>query len=306
MYNVDKKLEYEEYCHKNGDTRSFKYFEYLFDYCEEFEIEFGKDVSEFTSEEISKMYSDDKKFKTLNVLIVKNSQYNRYANWATDGNSSFAEYTRDVLRRFVNIEDRNKKIVTREDVLEVVDSFINYSDQLLVLGIFEGLKGNNFRDLLNIKIQNVNFTINTVDIESRLDGFVHISDKLAGIIKKCMSERGYTNTLGFEYAYEPSDYIYKYRSLNDDIRTLDPDDASHKLRTHYNYVTKDTKLKDISVVDLQESGKIWFMWCAAEYNGVTPLDFAIERSTAPLVRNQFGMSFYRKGLFLKKYRDFLE
>ena len=304
MFNEKRKYQYADHCITNGDTRSIRYYEVMFEYCEEFEYEFGKDLCEFSDSEIAEMYGSHHKFRTLNILIVKQSQYRRYADWANE-NNCFRNFKREDLVQFVNIEDRDKRIITRDELMGVVNSMINCMDKLLILSIFEGLKGRNFQDLLGITIHDVNFERSFVVVKSR-KGIVEISRELNDIIRKCLLENIYVDSAGHEFVYENSEYVYKYRSLIDDIRSVDPDDASHKLRVHYAWINADTRLRDISVVDLQESGKIWYICSSAEEEGITPLEYLDKRSTSKELCRQFGMNFYRKGLFLKKYRDFLE
>ena len=305
MYNKEKKMQYAKYCRENGDTRNDKYFEYMFNYCEEFEIRFGKDVSEFELAEILEMYSEPHKFKTLNTLIVKHSQYSRYAAWANKDNN-YKHITRRTLTHFVNTENRDKHIVLRQDVLSVVEKIPNCMDQFLILGIFEGLKSRNFEDLLNLKIEDVDLKNRYVLIRNRPDKFVPISNELASIINKCETEREFVNADGRTFIYDHDDYVYKYRGTIDDIRKLEPTDRSHKIRVHYIYITKGTRLEDISTVDLQESGKIWFVNEMARIEGVTGLQFMDDSKTNKQLVNQYGISFFRKGLFIRKYRDYLE
>lgn len=305
MYNEKRKIEYSNYCRSNGDTRDERFFINVFNYCEEFENRFGKDLSDFTKEEIAEMYSDTKRFRTLNILIVKHSQYSRYADW-TNPNNEFHFYDRDDLVKFITIEDRNSRIVTREEFMEVVYSMINSMDQLLLMSIFEGIKGKDFQDLLNLKTQDVNLKGGFAIISTRERGIVSLSNELVEIIKKCLDEKVFTNASGVEYAYDKKDYVYSYRGLGEDIRKLKSDDASHKLRVHYKYIVKDSAIKRLSVVDLQESGKIWFVKDQAAQERMTPLEFVELPSTVSKLRNQFGMNFYRKSLFLNKYRDFLK
>ena len=272
----------------------------MFGYCEEFEIEFGKDVSEFSKKEIETMYGSHKKFKTFNTLIVKHSQYSRYARWFNK-NNKYNLIKRDDLTAFVNVEYRNERIVLREDVLRVVDSMINYMDKLLILGIFEGLKGNRFEDFINIRIHDVDFKTHTIHIGSRPMKYIKISKELADIIDRCRTEKVFTSVSGYERYYDNSDYIYKYntKKSDDDIRNAESIELSHKIRTHYAYAMTNTIIDNVSIVDLQESGKIWFVNQQADEDGCTPLEWACSKKAPQIICNQYGMKFYRKSLFVK-------
>ena len=155
MYNENIKQRYIEY-KTNLTIIPNGYLERLFDKTKQFEIELNKDVCNFTYYEIMNMYKtwNENSYETLQVT---NSHLSLYTQWCieqslvADAQNHFLEFSKDIFMSCVNNIINDKKIVTREQVLSWFKDLNNVSDRFMFLALFEGIKGEQYKELTNLK-----------------------------------------------------------------------------------------------------------------------------------------------------------
>ena len=159
IYNKELKARYIQEKNENATLPS-NYLECQFNKVGKFENELNKDVHDFTIYEIIEYY------KTLNVsslevLAVLNSHLSLYTQWClqqsivVDNQNHFLEISLDQLKGCLNKVLIDKKIVNRQQVVEYCESIPNPKDQVVILGLFEGIKGKDFADFVNLRPEDV-------------------------------------------------------------------------------------------------------------------------------------------------------
>lgn len=215
MYNEEIKKRYIE--DKTAIATVDKFFlPNLFKKSESFEDELGKDLCNFTTSEIENMYKT-LDYKSFDSIVVNNSMYSMYVNWClnqgmiVDSQNHFLEFDKRRLASLVNKMMQNIQIVTRETVLKWCLEFPNPSDCFLVLGAFEGVKGKNYCDFVNLKMQDINLKDNTIKLYSR-DKPLIFSKQLCnyGIESAMESEyRSVSGEMKHNVEFIPSDKVIK-------------------------------------------------------------------------------------------------
>lgn len=116
---------------------------------EPFEIEFGKDASDFTKDEIIDMFARFKA-KSINSLLnycVILKHYSRFVKNEVGSNAYELIEKADV----VGLIDKDAKILlTREDLDDVEEQLLNWVDKAIVELLWEGIAGPSMNDIFSV------------------------------------------------------------------------------------------------------------------------------------------------------------
>lgn len=258
MFNQELK---ERYIQEKSDTVTLpsNYLECQFNKVEKTEIELGKDVCEFTAYEIIEYY------KTLNIsslesLAVMNSHFSMYTQWCLQSNivrdnqNHFLEIDLEQIKKCINKIVFKKKIVSREQIVNWCDQLPNPKDQLVLLGLFEGMKGKDFSDFVNLRPQDIH--------GNRLKLFdgreLVVSNKLLKYIKESIKETIYYSSSGGQTKVMP--LVDKGYVIKSYPNTKEGTSNFAKGRIIYNSISR--SLNYVGVLDYMsansifESGKI--------------------------------------------------
>ena len=184
MYNTEIKKRY--IVEKESTTNvPGGYLSKLFIKTSTYEIRLQKDISCFTVHEIIDFY------KTLNIaspssLVVINSHLNLYTDWCLKQNivqdyqNHFYEINHDMLQACINTVALDRSVLSREELYKLLDELLNPSDAFIMLALFEGIRGETFCELVNLKMSD--FNGNTVKLCTGRE--LTISDKLVELAEK--------------------------------------------------------------------------------------------------------------------------
>lgn len=157
MYNQELKERYRKE-KESYTTVSAYYFSSLFKRTEPFEEQLDKDASNFTTYEIINMYKT-LAIMSLDTIATMNSNLSMYTQWCIQENlvndyqNHYLEITRDMMASFVNKLAMDKKVVSREQVLDWCQQLPNPSDSFCLLGLFEGIRGGGYLELALAKME---------------------------------------------------------------------------------------------------------------------------------------------------------
>lgn len=305
MYNEELKRRYIK--EKNeAATLPSNYLECQFNKLGKFETELNKDAHDFTVYEIIEYY------KTLNVsslevIAVLNSQLSQYAqfclqeNLVKDNQNHYLEISLEQMKLCLNKVLIDRKIVSRDQVVEWSQQLPNPKDQLIMLGLFEGLKGKDFADLVNLRPEDVNG--NKLKL---IDGReIIVSDMLIKYIEESIAEQVYYSSSGSQTKTMPlmdRGYVIKnYPNIKEGTSDF------AKGRVIYNSIAR--SLKYVGVLDFMtansicESGKIWMIKQRSKEIGISTKDYVYSTYIRE-VEYQFGCKIV-KSVFWLKYEDHL-
>lgn len=189
MFNTNIKLDYIKLKMKNTSL-PINYLEREFERVGEYEELLNKDLCNFTIQEIINYY----KMRTtsyIDVLASLNSQFKLYTNWCllnnyvSDNQNHYTEINKDILYECINIKKLSRNILTKKDITKLINSVINYRDKFIILAIFEGIKGKNFCEIINLKLDDIDeknmtaklCTGRTVNVSKELIEYAQLSAK---------------------------------------------------------------------------------------------------------------------------------
>lgn len=195
---------------------------------------YGKDLYDFTEKEI-KDFLHDLNVNSLNALTPYLAYIKKYLNYAQDKKvsiqnvSSAINIKRKDLRELVNYAGEYEKYMTKEELRESLNQINkngspiikNEQEKVIFVLLFNGVKGKDSEDLINLKISHFKFYERTISLD---DKKIYLEEWEAEVIQNAINEENFISEDGFEYSYEPSDYILKAvtkKSKKEDILSKD-------------------------------------------------------------------------------------
>lgn len=211
IYNYNQKIQYLEGIKEsidNAEDNSNTRYNILiskFKAIKFYEEHLDKDCCDFTLQEIVTMYSILNAV-SVNSLKNTNSLFNSYTAWCMKNKAvktnqnHYEEIDVDMLRNCLGRTKLRNKLYTKKELYEALDEIEEINHQVIILGLFEGLKDNKLDSLLNATINDVDFDNNRFRMK---DGrWLDISYKLAELMQDSYNQNSDAN-------YKPSEYILK-------------------------------------------------------------------------------------------------
>ena len=222
-------------------------------------------------------------------------------NLVLDCQNHFAEIPSSSLINYINALALKKSIITRKTLYELIDNIINPSDAFIMLALFEGIEGENYCELVNLKMSD--FNGNKVKLCTGRE--LTISSKLVALAEESNIEMEYCSL-----AKER-----KFPFLNEDLiiknypncRLDDPYNKGRRIygrvKRNFTEIGIDKYMKPKSLVD---SGKIDYINTRSKELGITAREFIYTPEYAEEVRYRFGYDLQRlRKSFVEKYGDYL-
>ena len=304
MYNEELKRRYIEE-KTESSTLPSNYLECQFNKIGVYEKELNKDVHDFTVYEIIEYYKM-LSVASLEVLAVLNSHLSLYTQWCLgqsivkDNQNHYEEIELETMKRCLNKVLVEKKIVSREQVLAWTASLPNPKDQVVLLGLFEGMKGKDFCDFVNLKPSDINE--NQLVLNNRN---IDVSDELLKYIEDSIRVETYYSCSGGEIKTMPlvdRGHVIKYYP-----NTKENTSAFQKGRVIYNGVAR--SLSYVGVLDYMsansifESGKIHMIKERSKQLGISAKEYVYSEYIKE-VEYRFNCKIVRSNFWLK-YEDYL-
>lgn len=194
----------------------------LFRKTEYFENMLETDCSNFTEEDIQKMYTWFKA-KSIYVLLGYNTILKAYTNWIiAKGEASLNSYSSyDIKKLIPCVPDDATSIISRDELDYMESRLLNSSDRAIVECLWEGLAGRSMRDIVDIKKSDINFQTKELHLQSGKS--VILTDKLFNFLLQAFDENIYAcyGTTGRKKRVYGTDCLYKER---DNAHAMDSDD----------------------------------------------------------------------------------
>ena len=277
----------------------------LFRKVEPYEQKLNKDCSEFSKEDILKMYKEFEA-RSHNVLLNYNVILKAYCAWKRHyhGLSNDVAYeiiTTEMARDL--IPDDAKRVLSREEVIEIEDQLYNWTDKAIVEALFEGLSGNSMRDLTGVEL-------NMIDKEAKQlalpDGRVFdLTNRLCDLLIRACAEDEYMcygDTLRVKKLIG-KDKIYKER---DNAHAADSDDkvfrwVYRKLMSFRKFVGID----GLTMKNLQTAGMTHYLKLGMENSGLGLKEFLLTENGQKLMDKYNYFSEYRVDNVIARYKQFV-
>lgn len=196
MYNEERKLQYIS--EKTDGAVVSSNLGDAFVKSEQREIEYGRDICEWTSEEILDFYRYYGS-RSIQTLVMLHNLLTSYASWCgingliSDNQNHFLEIKTDALCKCVDVNAVNNIIMTRDELLETIHQFLNMSDRYVFLGLFEGIPLN---AIGAVRLDDLNKNVLTLpdgstrELSNELVNIMHLADEEESYMSMAEKRKG--------------------------------------------------------------------------------------------------------------------
>lgn len=164
---------------------------------DEIETIYNKQLQYITKEELLG-YWKGRKPTSLIFLVQQKNLISTYIEWIrkdnTDIKNEIKEITLEELDKTLDKDMIAKTTFTRKELLELISKLNNDSDKFICLALFEGIKGEHYRDLFYFNIKDVD---KNLVVALRSGRKLQISRKLYIYAQKSLEETRRTIDTGF-------------------------------------------------------------------------------------------------------------
>lgn len=268
-----------------------------------YEYELNKDCSEFTEEEILKMYKEFSA-RSYNVLLNYNVILKAYCAWkkyyhGLENDIAYEGITTDMVRLL--IPNDAKVMLSREEVTEIEDQLYNWSDKAIVELLFEGVAGKNMEDIYAVSEECIKGDLLVVNGKE-----FPLTDRLKELLPKAFEEieiMSYGETMRLA-AVTGKGRLYKARF---NAIGIDTDDA--KFRYFYRKIQLFRGYLDIpglTMKNIAASGLWHYLNCGMKEMTLDLRGFLrTEQGKEIAIRYGFSEDYYIENIYTK-YEQYLK
>lgn len=265
LYNADQKERYLSEVKDNYAADVIINIRSVFNRTGPYEEALGKDICNFSREEISNVYSL-LMYSSKYVYSSVNSRLKAYVEWClsqmlvNDGCNHFQEFTLLDFERYINRRVMANKYVSKAVYRRFLDEIPNPRDKFLVMCLYEFGKSPNFEDIFGMKIGDIDKEKGVINLRS--GRVVKVSKELIDTAVEANNDPRYLMPGREVYRHLlDSPYIFKRaKTSGDEIENVDNNNQNVKFvaRLIKNLVEHCDENRGINASSIAESGQ--FDW----------------------------------------------
>ena len=231
MYNSEYKEAFLKASEHAEETKN--QYKVYFKKTEPFEAQKGKDLFDMDFDMLEELFYWVQR-KTERSAVNFFNTIKNYITWAKD--NGYGESPLNPIIDTINTEFVSKylykegiKYYSRKDLFKYFENIINERDKALVLALFEGISGNKFSEIINLRREDLSekdgkyyasLLSDEVDLTHRQ---LEISEELYNMLIEAYSAQEYKNTNGRANRIVDGEYIFrKSRIGGNDVRITVP------------------------------------------------------------------------------------
>jgi len=298
MYGDDKKEAFiKEYLRSKVIIETSLYA--IFKKVKPFEIRFDKDASEFNREEILSMIKAFRS-KSVNSILNYIVVLKHYSRWTTGviGDNAYENICKSDV---INLVDKDAhSILTREDIDEIEDQLLNWSDKAIIELFWEGIAGPSMTHIYNLSAENVDFENNIIMIDETI---YPLTENLKYLLPKAFEENeimSYGETLRV-IPVNGVGRIYKERANSLGAKTKDAYFRYfyRKIRIFRDYLD----IPGLTMKDLQSSGLWHYIQQGMRETNLSMRDF-LKTKEGEILARRYGFGDYWVDNITAKYNQY--
>jgi len=201
IFNEDIKRRFIDETYDNEGTK--KIVEYVFYYAYGNEVPLGKDLYNFTLDEIGDVIANGRP-KSTNVAATRGNIIYQYIDWAIKNNlrtsniHPMQELDREWYGQFI---DKNiKQFISKMELDEIENQLVNAQDRVVLRLLWLGVSGKEYNELRNLRLSDISdgrLHLNDADVSRviSLDDETYAEDTMS-LLRKANGEFEYENKNG--------------------------------------------------------------------------------------------------------------
>lgn len=297
MFNPEVKKQFIEW-KQSRDTINPRYYTIVFNACGEYEEIVNKDVCDFNTNDIRGLLGWINT-PSQNSLLMMYSVLSQYTTWriqsgdVKDSQNHYLELSTSEIVSYINTDLMMRTIYTREEILKISKDLENDSDKFLLLALFEGIRGVEGEDILNLKITDIDEENKIFHLKSR-DFFP--TDELIKLAYLSAGENDYfyhVETWSEGVVVPTIDEGYVFRRTIRHRRDRDYRMIMNRFRS----IKKLLGLTNCGMSDIVQSGRIEFILNQAEKHNMSPHDYVYNGPMLEEVYDKFNVKLNKTNMW---------
>ena len=288
------------------DKYPYRWWERVFEKVYKFEEKYQKDFYSFTTNEILEFYKY-LNLKSMSSLIVYNANLTHYGAWALqnnmilDGQNHFYEIDSKLLSTCVDKMFIANSVITYEQLIHSFNQFNSHMDKYLVFALFEGIKGKDFSEITDLRIEDIDKENKLAHLSS--GRIIPVSNEFINICVLANNEVGY-EIGGKKKTFVDTGYIYKQTNKGKGVKKSQS--VYRRIINTLGYLGIDSH---VTPNNIMSSGMLHYVRKKAEELGISARDFLNSKEYKDEVDKIFAKyNFNRlvKARFILQYEDFMD
>ena len=270
-----------------------------------YEHKLKKDCSEFTEEEVLTMYKEFKA-RSHNVLLNYNVILKAYCAWkkyyhGLENDIAYENITTEMTRNL--IPEDAKRVLSRDEVIEIEDQLFNWTDKAIIEALFEGLSGNSMRDLTCVELHMINQKEKQLTLP---DGRVFdLTDRLCELLINACYENEYIcygdtlrvkKLIGTNKIYKERDNAHAADSADKFFRWI-----YRRIMSYRKFVGID----GLTMKNLQTAGMTYYLKKGMERTELGLKEFLLTKDGEKLMNKYNYCSEHRVDNLIARYKQFV-
>lgn len=304
MYNEDMKEGFiKDYLRSRVIQKTTLYG--LFRKIEPYEKKLSKDVSQLNKKEALEMYTGLKD-RSVYTLMNDNTILKAYCAWVKhyhglENSITYEDISIDDLK--LCIDKNASKLLSREELHEIEDQLLNWTDKAILQCLFEGISGPSMRDITELNDNMLNRTNNKLIFP---DGrMFNISSRLCELLDEAFQEETYIcygETLRAK-KLQGKGKLFKER---DNAYAEDSDDKRFRMvYRKIQVVRAHIGIKELTMKNIAASGFVYYLRKQLNDTGLGIKEYLRTESGEQLMERYGYCSEFRIDNIIHRFKNFL-
>lgn len=268
---------------------------------ESYEEKLGKDASEFNKEEALAMYTGLKS-RSVYTLMNDNTILKAYCAWMKyyhnlKDDGIYDQITIDDLKPC--IDKKASKVLSRDEIIDIEDQLLNWSDKAIVELLFIGVAGKNMEDIYAVSNECVNGNILIVNNKE-----FPMTERLKELLPKAFNEieiMSYGKTMKVVQV-NGKNRIYKERS---NTTGTDTEDSIfryfyRRIQLFRNYLD----IPELTMKGIASAGLLFYVKTGMKNSGLDLRNF-LKTKDGEKIAKRYGFGDYYVDNITAKYKEYL-
>lgn len=246
----------------------------------EFEKKFSKAFYEFTEDEVITMYKavnaiSIRSLQNLN-LILKHAARWILHNQKKDIYNIYDNITKNILQQCVNEKKKSDLLITKEQLIDIQNDLLNYTDKAILFLLFEGVGGYKLKELMFLNLDQV--IHNNLKVYFRNGKTIDITPEDYELLRHAFNEDeliSFGSTSRMSKVKSLGLYKARFNSLSDNDDITNDGDVERRYRFAQRRLILISKDFNITLTSsgIQESGFLHYIKEGIQTSGLDFLEY---------------------------------
>lgn len=279
----------------------------------EFEHKFNKPFYKFTIEEIMEMYKSRHTISDRSLQNV-NLSLKHAARWIMDyknlsGDNAYENVTKELILSCIDTVKRKNMILTRDDLIDIQDNLLNWTDKAILFLLFEGVGGHMLKELMFMDWNQV--SSKDLKIYFRNGKIINITTEKYELLRNAFQEEeliSFGTTSRISKVKSLGIYKARFNALSDNDNITDPDDVERRYRfcqRRLILISKDLGIQ-LTSGGIQTSGLLYYLKRGVRESGLTFREYVKTQEAKELARRYDILTSLYSQILIDKFEEYFQ